>query len=417
MPLALGDYTAALRELLLPYIRDNFPKETIALDQFKKNAGVNQINDEFIAPVWTSRHGGVVNLGVDSNSLISSSGRTSSRATVPVETVVASFDITKLAMAASSGAKLAVASALESQAKTLSSDYARHVNRQIYGDQVGIVAQVSGSNSATNVELIYPNASLDDGRSIDWYGTINADISPTKYIAAGNHIGLGTGAAAVATVTAVNGGTSVTITTGPAYAANDSVYLVDGSGGGAGSSDFLGMRAALSSSTGTSTYAGLARSTNGWTPAFGSASEALNMNRMYRSYTNAREYAQSNSDKYVVFVNKTLYIKYGDILTSMRRTVNEIDLVGGFKGLEFAAGGNVLGVYLDYDVPDGEVLTIDMDSWTICQVQEVDWLEDPNGGNLLRLQNTISYQAVMTWFANILCLAPASNGRETRKTN
>jgi hypothetical protein len=191
---------------------------------------------------------------------------------------------------------------------------------------------------------------------------------------------------------------------------------MDGSGEGAGTSEFVGVRAALSSSTGTATYASLARNNTGWTPQFGSASEALTLSRMEDSYLGAREYAQTG-DTYVILVNKTLYKKYGDILTSMRRTVNKTELVGGYTGLEFAAGAGRVGVFLDYDVPDGEMLIINMDSWTMCQVSDLDWLEDPNGGGLLRLQNTITYQATMVYFANVMCLCPAANGRETRKSD
>jgi len=69
--LILSGYASALKEILLPYIRDNFPKKTILLDQMKRNAGVNVINDEFIAPIYTNRHGGVANLADDNNNIIS----------------------------------------------------------------------------------------------------------------------------------------------------------------------------------------------------------------------------------------------------------------------------------------------------------------------------------------------------------
>ena len=412
MTMLLSNYTAALKEVVMPFLQNNFPSETILLDNFKKNVDYQFINDEFIAPVWTSRHGGIANLANDGNNVVSASGRTSSRATVPVETVTGAFNISRLAIEASATSKGAVAAALTSQSQTLSSDFARHINRQIYGDGVGVVAETIGSSSATNIELAYPTASLDDGRSVDWYGTVNGDISPTKYLAVDQILGFGTGGADLGTVTAVNGGTSVTVTGNPAWATNDSVYIMDGSGQGAGTSEFLGIRAALSSSTGTSTYAGLARNTTGWTPQFGSALEALTQDRLDDSYLSAREYARG-SDKFIILVNKSLYKKYGKILTSMRRTVNETKLLGGFTGLEYAAGGGVIGVFVDYDVPDGEVLIIDLDSWKLCQVRDLDWLE--SGGELLRLQNTITYQAVMVWFANVMTVAPAANGRQTQK--
>ena len=416
--LTISDITATLKEILLPYVRDNFPKKTILLDQFKRNAGVQAMNDEFIAPVFTTRHGGVANLADDNNNVISSGGRDTSRATVSVEIVSGALDISKLAIDASRSSTLAVQNTLQAQTTKLANDFSRQVNRQLYGDGIGVVSKVrttGGSVGTGTIAVEAITASVDDGRTQDWYGTINGDISPTKYFAVDQHIGVGTAAAAAGTITSVTG-TSVVSGAPSAIvtAAEDAIYILDGSNENAGTSELLGIRAALSSSAGTSTYAGLARNTVGWAPNFGSVSEALTLKRMTGAYTAAREYAE-NDDKYIILVNQTLYNKYGELLTAMRRTVNETDLVGGFAGLDFVAGGPVLGVFLDYDVPDGEVLLINLDTWTICQVSDVDWMEDPGGG-LLRLQNTIMYQAVMHWFVNVLCLAPGANAKHTRKT-
>lgn len=419
--LTLSDITATLKEVLLPYVRDNFPKKTIALDQFKRDSEMMQMNDEFIAPVYTTRHGGVANLANDGNNIVSSGGRQTSRATVPVEIVTGALNISKLAIDASKSNTLAVQNTLQAQTEKLSSDFARHVNRQLYGGGDGVVSMVreSGGSVGTGtiaVEAI--NASVDDGRAVDYYGTINGDISPTKYFAVDQIIGVGTAGAADGTITAVTGTSIVSgAPTAIVTAANDSIYIQDGSGQGAGTSEILGMRAALSSSTGTSTYAGLSRDTVGWTPSFGSVSEALSLGRLEQMDGDVQEYADM-TDKYIILVNKTLYRKYGDLLTAMRRTVNQADLLGGWKGLEFAAGGNVVGVFRDYDVPDGEVLLINLSTWKIAQVSDVSWMEDPgaSGGGLLRLQNTIQYQAVMHWFVNVICLAPAANGKQTRKS-
>lgn len=408
-------YVAALKEMVLPYIRNNFPKQTIALDNMKRDANVEVMNDEFIAPIYTSRHGGVGALANDGSNVNSGSGRRMTRGTVSSQDLYASFDISKKTMDASNSDMKAVENALTAQTKTVVDDFARQVNRMTYGDGVGVVAQVSGSNGANNVEVMQPNASLDDGRSIDWYGTINGDISPTKYLAVDQIIGIGTAGADLGTITAVNGGTSVTTTGSPAFATNDAVYIVDGSGAGAGTSEPAGFRAALSSDTAGS-YAGVGRSTYSWTPQFGSVSEALTLERMQSQYISAREYA-ARDDKYIILVNKTLYNKYGSILSAMRRTVNETDLIGGWKGLEFVAGGGVVGVFVDYDVPDGEVLLINLDTWALCQIGEMDWLNGGGGDSLLRLQNTILYQATLVWFMNYFCLSPAANARDTRKTD
>lgn len=418
MAFLLGDFSNALHNVLLPYIKDNFPKATILLDQMKRNSGVSFMNNNFYAPVRTTRHGGVANLATDGDTTISGTAGVG-QASVGVKIISGAFDISKLAIDATKSSRSAVESALTYQATSLATDFARSVNRQFFGDGSGIIGEIVGSVGVGTFTMGPRTASLDDGASIDNYGQVNGDIRPEKYITTGNIIGVGTAAAVIGTVTGVTAGAtagSCTVTMGAgALAANDAIFLLSGGAIGAGSAEFQGIRKALSSTTGTNTYAGLARNTVGWTPQFGSVSEALSLSKIETSYLRALEYGQVG-DRYAIFMNLTLYKKYGDLLQAMRRNVNSAELLGGWSGLEFAAGAGKVGVFLDYDVPDGEVIILNLDSWTICQVGDLDWLEDPNQGAMLRLSNKITYQATMVWFANLLCLAPAANGRETQKT-
>lgn len=413
MAVLLTNVSNALKTVLLPYIRDNFPKQKPLLDQIKRNSGTTYMNGNFYAPIRSGRHSGIVNLANDGSTLKSGSSSIG-QATVAVKIITGTFDISKLTLDATDTKEGAVENMLTFQADTLMSDMAKDLNRQFFGDGVGALSQVIGSVGAGTLSAMLPNANLDDGRSVDNYGTINGDISPTEYLFVGQAIGIGTAGADVGTIASITGNT-VVVTGSPAIAANDTVYRVDGDEGGAGTSEITGIRAALSSSTGTSTYASLARSTTGWTPQLGTTAEALTLSAMEDKYLAAKKYAQT-SDKYAIFVNKTLYKKYGDILTAMRRVVSESDLLGGWTGLEFAAGAGRVGVFLDYDVPDGEVLILNLDTFTIAQVSDLAWSEEPNTGSLVRQVNTLKYQATMHWFMNLLCLCPAANGRLTQKT-
>ncbi len=382
------------------------------------------MNSTFYTPLRNSRHGGVTNLANDGASTISGTAGIS-QASVTVKTLTGAFDISKLAIDATKSSTSSVVNALTYQAEALASDFARSANRQLYGDGSGIVAQVlasSGSVGAGTAALMPRDANLDDGRSIDNYGTVNGDLSPVKYLAPGMIIAVGSPGTALGTITSIVDGSgngaavgSIVITGNPAITANDSIYLVDGSGNLLVGKEATGLRAALSSTTGTATYAGVARSTLGWTPQFGSALESLTLSRMEQAYLRAKEYSQMG-DQYAIFMNQTLYKKYGDLLTSMRRSVDTTELLGGWTGLEFAAGAGRVGVFLDYDVPDGEFVVLNLDSFTICQVSDLGWLEDPNGGSLLRLSNKIQYQAEMAWFFELMCLAPAANARQAQKT-
>ena len=424
MAFLLSDVSNALHNILLPYVRDNFPKQTILLDQLKRNAGVTYLNSTFYTPLRNSRHGGVSNLANDGASTVSGTAGIS-QASVTTKIITGAFDISKLAIDATKSSTSSVVNALTYQAEALASDFARSANRQIYGDGSGIVAQVlasSGSVGVGTLAVMPRDANLDDGRSIDNYGTVNGDISPVEFLAPGMVIAVGSPGTSLGTITSISDGSgngaavgTIVVTGGPTIAANDSVYLVDGSGNLLVGKELTGIRSALSSTTGTATYAGVARSTTGWTPQFGSAAEALTLSRMEQAYGQARKYSQMG-DQYAIFMNITLYTKYGDLLTAMRRSVNETDLLGGWTGLEFAAGAGRVGVFLDYQVPDGEFVILNLDSWTICQVSDLGWLEDPNGGSLLRLSNKIQYQAEMAWFLELMCLAPAANARQAQKT-
>lgn len=414
MAILLSDVTNALQKVIMPYIQDNYDKESVLLNQIKRNQGVTFMNDTFYAPIRTSRHGGIANLANDGNSL--PSGKSSiGQASVTTKILTGTFDISKLTLDATSTSKGAVENQLTFQARTLASDFAKNVNRQYYSDGVGVVTQVAGSVSSTSFSVKTPNSSLDDTRSIDWYGTVNGDINPTKYIQPGQVIGIGTAGAVIGTVSSKSGNT-ITVTGATASVADDAIYIMDATAtvGGAGTTEIQGMRAALSSSTGASTYAGVARSVDGWTPQIGTASEALTLSAIEDVYLSALEFSQMG-DRFAIFMNRSLFKKYGDILTAMRRSVDKVDLIGGFKGLEFVAGRGTVGVFLDFDVPDGEVLVVNLDSWTVCQVSDMSWLEDQ--GALIRRPDKITYQATMVWFTNLLCLAPAANGRLTQKTD
>lgn len=410
MPVLISDVTATLQKVIKPFVQDNFPKQTILLDQLKRNQGVEFMNDNFYAPVRTSRHGGLTNLANDGSNLVSGKSA-KGQASVGVKILTGTFDISKLTLDATKSRQGAVENELTFQARTLVSDFAKNVNRQYMSDGYGVVAEVA-TQGTTNVALQVRSASLDDTRSTNNYGTVNGDLSPTEYIQPGMVLGVGSAPVATGTVSAVNGNT-VTFTSAVVGSANQAIYILDGSGAGAGTSEIQGMRLALSSST--ANYAGVARTTQGWSPQLGTTSQALSLTEMEQKYLAARKFSQT-SDRYAIFVNTTLYKKYGDLLTALRRTVNATELLGGWTGLEFAAGAGKVGVFLDYDVPDGECLIVNLDSWTVCQVSDMDWLEDPKMGMLERRRDSITYQATMVWFTNLICMAPGANARLTQKT-
>jgi hypothetical protein len=412
----LADFNNAYRQVITPYIQDNVPEQTKLLKVLKKNDNTQFVNNTFYAPIRSTRHGGVTNLATDKTKIVTGSSSVV-QASISPKIMTGTFDISDVVNKASANDKGAVESAMTFQMKTLTADFSKSANRQYMGDGVGVIAQVPASGGSVGVGTIgiqYPDASVDDGRTAPYYGAINYDIKPSKYFAPGMLIGVGTAGAAFATVSAVTGGTALgtlVVTGAVVTAANDSIYIADGDLSATGTAEITGIRAALSEGTGN--YAGLARSYDVWSPQYmGTASnQALTINNMEVIYMSAYEYAQAG-DRYAWFMNRSLYTKYGDLLTSLRRSVNKTELVSGWSGLAFEAGQGEVAVMLDFDVPDGEAYLLNLDTWTVCQIAEMGMVED--GG--LRRSDYITFQKVFSWYTNLLCVAPAANGRMVRQT-
>lgn len=414
---SLSDFNAALKQVIQPYIQDNIPSQTKLLKVLKTNDNVQFFNNNFYAPVRSNRHGGVTNLANEKTKVVTGSSPTV-QASISPKILTGTFDISDVVAKASANDKGAVANAMEFQMKSLKSDFSKSVNRQYFSDGVGVIAQVpnaSGSVGVGTLAVQYPDTNVDDGRTTSYYGAINYDIKPTKYFAPGQLIGVGTAGAAFATITSVSGGTALgtLVVTGAVVTNNnDSVYIADGDLSACGTSDITGVRAALSE--GTRSYAGLnASSVDVWAPQYSgtAGNQALTINNMEVIYMSAFEYAQEG-DRYAWFLNRSLYTKYGDLLTALRRTINKMELVSGWSGLAFEAGQGNVPVMLDFDVPDGEAVLLNLDTWTVCQVADMGFVED----NALRRADYITFQKVFSWYTNLLCVSPAANGRMVRQT-
>lgn len=403
-----------LQKVIAPFVQDNLPNETIFFDKLKKNAGMEFFNKTFYQTMRTGRHAGVTNLANDDNTTVTGKSSTT-QASVDAKIMTGVFNITQMAIDATKNRRGAVRNELIAQAQDLSSDFARAINRQAFSDGYGVVAQVratGGSVSGTEAAVELPASTLDDTRPVDYYGTVNGDVSPVKYFVAGQHVGVGTGGAIHGTISAVTG-SSIQFTGTLSLAANDALYIVDADGEGAGTAEIQGARLALSSAT-SGSYAGVARSTTSWTAQTGTESAVLTLKHITDKYIKAQEYS-SRSDLFLIFMNQTLYSKYGDLLQAMRREVNTLDLGGGWEGLSFHAGRGPVAIVLDFDVPDGEVIGMNMNTWTICQVSDMGWIQGASNTSMLPIANKISYQATMYWFINLFCSKPAANFRLTQK--
>lgn len=401
MAISLSDVSGALKKVLLPYIRDNFPKQTILLDQVKRNSGTNFINDTFYIPLRTSRNAGVVNLATDTSKLRNGAANIG-QASSPVRTATGSFEISKLAIAATQNQKGAVEPMLRFQADSLMTDFSRSVNRQFMGDGSGVIAKINGAGTAAGTAI-----------SITSVNPVNGDIAATKYISPNGVYLFGTALGTVSSVIQNSVGSTGTVNlTSSITPGGTGASIVNVDGDGVASAEFNGLD--LFIGTG-GTFQGLPRATTPqWEGILGTLTGGtLTLTGMTQKHLQASQYAMSG-DRYALFANQTPYNAYGNVLVAYRRDVNTRELIGGWTGLEFAVGQKPTGMFIDYDTPEGRVMGVDLDSVTVGEVQPMDWESDPNSGQpLLRRIDYLTYQAVMYYFAQFIALGPAANWKLT----
>ena len=426
----LTNYSNALRQVIQPYIQNNVPKQVKLLQTLKTNDNVQRFNNNFFVAIRSNRHGGVTNLANDKSKLNTGSSPIV-QGTVSPRIMTATFDISDQLMKASANDKLAVESAMTFQMQALTDDFSKSANRQFFSDGAGVIAMITesgGSVGAGTAQIQYPNNNMTtEGRAAPYYGTgaggINGDLRPQKYFTDGQIIGIGSAGTAVGTiatsgVTGVGGGISGTAALGTLvftattpFPASAPLYILDGDADASGTTEIQGIRAALSEGTGN--YIGLGRSLDVMNPQImGTAqNQSLTINNMESIYLAAYEYSREG-DRYAWFGNRTVVQKFGDLLTALRRTVNKVELVSGWGGLDFQLSGNPVPVIMDYDCADGEMVLLNLDTWTVCEIAPMGFIDDP----LLRRVDFTTFQKVFTWYANLICRAPAANGRMVRQT-
>lgn len=394
MAISLSDVQNALQKVILPYVRDNFPKQTILLDQIKRNVGTQFMNDNFYVPLRSSRHSGVVNLSSDTGKLVNGKSGIS-QSYNGVKTATGTFEISKLAIEATKTEQGSVEPMLNFQSESLLTDFSRSVNRQFMGDESGVLATLNPGTAGTAAGSAVKVKSVD---------AVNGDISAVEYLHEGMVVKAGT---VVGTISSVSdGGTvgTVNFTASVSYGtANPDVVLVDGDLNQA--DEFMGLDGYVDTA---GTFQNLDRATTPqWSGQVGTlAGGTLTLKGMEDKHLLASKYSMTG-DRYAIFANRTPYARYGDLLVAYRRDVNTRELIGGWKGLGFQVGQGEVGVFLDYQTPDGKMIGANLDSITIGEVGEMGWEEE--AGSLLRRVDYLTYQSVMVYFAQFLGLAPAAN--------
>lgn len=385
----LTNISNILKKVIAPAIQQVLPKETIWYDMLKTNSGVTPLaNNNFYLSIRSGRHSGIAAIGEGATLPIGKPAY--SQATISAKWMFGTFEITDQVIEAASSSAGSLVNYMMEQTGALKQDFARELNRMFWGAGDEKVALVAAGDAGSGTTLtLAPVLS------------INTDIPATKYLAAGMKIDVN---GDTATIASVDSDTQVTLAATITRSAGEAVKKTDGDGTVA--DEPMGADGLIVSSGTVQNIA-----VNNWWKAaqVESTSEALSEAKMVAAYMKAKEYG----DPRMVFMNQTLYKKYGTLLTSLKQTANLKEVLsGGWKGLDFM-GGNA-SVVLDYDVPDGKVFFIDPDSMTIAQLTPISFID--RGEGVLRRVDYASWQGVLRWYGNLCMKNMAANAKLTAKT-
>lgn len=391
--LTISDISAVLKKVIVPTIQTQLPKESVLFDKIKKNVGVTIANNTIYVSARTGKHTGIYSVAEGTEP---KSGKAAYlQPYTSMKYAFGTLELTDQAIEAASKADVkAIASILTTEITALKDDFKMDLNRQFNGDGNGVLCYTTGTGGTASTTVTL------DGNP--------AGLDATEYLEAGMYIDIGTSHTGVAIVSKT--ASTIVIAAGTAWANDVAITKTV-------AAECMGIAGIIDDGDNVATIQAMLRSSYPWANAFTyDTATTLTEANMVATYLKTVRFGGAK----VIFMNSTLYAKYGALLTSMKKTADLKEvLAGGWKGLEFAAGVGNLGVMLDFDCWDGYVQFVDFDALTIAQMSEpFSWLEaDAHGGILKRsASNRTIWEGTLKYYLNLVGLKFRSSSRMKGQT-
>lgn len=402
MALTISNISAVLKKVIIPVIQNQLPKESVLFDKIKRNAGVTISNNTIYIAARTGRHSGIYNVA-EGNQPYTGKAKYEQPYT-DLKYAFGTLELTDQAIAATNegnGSIKAIASILNTEITALKDDIKMDINRQMHGAGKGKLCQVNGTGVTTTQFAVDNNPNGGDG---------------TEYLCEGMYIHVNTGAAVQ--ISSIDSATLVTVSAATTFV-NDYIVckgtgttLVSATGSAV---EIMGLAGLIDANgTNVAVIQNITRSSSPWANAnVEDTATTLTEAQMIDLYLKCKRYGGTK----VILAGATLFSKYGQLLTSMKKTADLKEILsGGWKGLEFMDGA---GVMLDFDTWSGYMQFVDFDALTIAEMSEpFAWLEaDAHGGILKRSSdNRTVWEGTLKYYFNLVGKKFKSMGRLAGKT-
>ena len=391
MALTITNIQAVLKKIIAPTVQNLLRSESMLFDKVKKNVGTTVVNNKIYIASRVGRHSGIYSVAEGNEPR---SGK--SKYDQPVADIKYAFGTLELTDQAIEAAKegniKSIASILTTEIEALKDDIRMDFNRQFHGAGTGKLCLANGAGANTTALVVdgCPAAGLDG----------------TEYLVEGMYIVIGT--AQPVQIASVDSATGVTLAEARTWSDNDVVKKAD-------SAEMMGLAGIIDDGDNVSTFQGIVPSSNPWANSFTEDTvTALTEAQMINIYLKTLRYGGGK----VWLMGETLFSKYGQLLTSLKKTADLKEVLsGGWMGLSFM-GGKV-GVMLDPDTWDGYAQLVDFDALTLAEMTKpFQWLEaDAHGGILKRSStNRTVWEGTMKYYANLVTRKYKSHARLSGKS-
>jgi len=376
MPFNLSAADKVLKEFYLPAVREQLNNATPLLATIGRNETDVQGRRAVIA-VHTGRNQGI-GARAESGTLPEAGNQKYDNLIYTMKYNYGRIQITGPTIAATRSDAGSFVRAVKSEMDGLVTDLKFDYNRQLFGNGGGRLCTLAAASNSATVNVTDHTLWLQTGMIVDIYAASGG--SPTG---SPKYTGL--------TVTAV-GSSSVTFSSNVTTAAGDIVVRT-----GAANQEVEGLEAIISDSN---TYAGINRShaSNSWWRANifanGGTNRSLSENLMQQVWDACERYGDAR--RFFLITSPGVRRAYANLMTSLRRYVNTIEVKGGFKGFEF----NGVPLVVDYHCPPNRIYFLDLSHISLFRMSDWDWL-DMDGAILSRVRDRDAYEATMYKYSNL----------------
>ena len=375
MAQTLSNASAALKDFYLPGIRSQLNDDIPLLQYVEKNTEDVE-GKAAVLSIGLKRNAGV-GFRPDGGTLPTAGQQGFGEERVALRYAQARGEITGPTIRASRSDKGSFARLLKYEMQRLRTDLRRDTNRQLWGTTDGKIATCTVASNTVVIGLatattVVQMRQFEVGMLVD----IGAVATPTG----------ATSANAIVSVDIAN--KTITLTTAITTATTDFVFR-SGNVGVSVSYELTGMQSIVDSSgalfnlnPATAGQAAWASTEQG---SVGAISENVIASNIHAVQIASGEWVD------MAFTSDGVHRAFANLLTSLKRFPGTRDLKGGYKGLDFAAGGPTVPVVWDRDCPGGTMFLVNTKHVTEYQGNDWDWM-DNDGSSLSRVANKDAYE-------------------------